>query len=329
MTAALFGARSERFEGLRPVDSRRDMLAIAELLDAAFSGQLDAAGLRMVSSMRAAGRAGWLGWIFGRLFLPPAAYPKGFVWEKDGQVVGNASLLAVDGHPRRWVLANVAVHPDHQRLGIGRTLVEACIDWAWSVGCRKLLLQVESDNRGAQILYAALGFRPIATRTSWLRPAGLPRPDPPHHPQVRTRRTGDWRAQWELARRLHPEGLLWPYPLAPGLFNPASVGNLLRFAPERHWMWHEEGRLAASLIARLNLDRPGWRLILLAEPDARGLVERPLLTTALAELRPGRTRYSLELPAGMAEDTLQALSFHTEHTLTWMELELDAVARGN
>ena len=79
MTAAaarLAGGRS----GMRPVDARRDLAGLADVIDAAFADHLDSAGRQMTSDMRRYGRLGWFGWLAGRFFLPPAAFPYGYVW---------------------------------------------------------------------------------------------------------------------------------------------------------------------------------------------------------------------------------------------------------
>jgi hypothetical protein len=78
MTAAMLQRAAAH--GLRRVDPRRDMAGLADLIQVAFAERLDDPGRRMVAAMRAFGRWGWLGWAVGFLFLPPAAYPEGFVW---------------------------------------------------------------------------------------------------------------------------------------------------------------------------------------------------------------------------------------------------------
>src|SRR5512134_3714944 len=98
-------------DGMRLVDPRRDLSGLADVIESAFADSLDLAGRRMADEMRRYGRLGWLGWLLGRFLLPPAAYPKGYVWIEDGHLVGNASLMPVQGAADRWVLANVAVYP--------------------------------------------------------------------------------------------------------------------------------------------------------------------------------------------------------------------------
>jgi len=121
--------------------------------------------------MRAYGRAGVVGYWLGRIFLPPAAFPLGYVWEQDGAVVGSASLLRVDGFPERWVLANVAVEAEYRRQGIARELTKASVDLAKQRKAKELFLQVDSSNQGPQILYASMGFHPLVTRSNWVRSA--------------------------------------------------------------------------------------------------------------------------------------------------------------
>jgi hypothetical protein len=80
--------------------------------------------------------------------------------------------------------------------------------------------------------------------------------------------------------------------------------------------------LVASLTACWGWDRASWRLILLAEPGARGRVEGPLLAHAYAERNLGRRPATLEYPAGIAEKELGELGFRPKRTLTWMQAAL-------
>src|SRR4030066_344069 len=98
---------------------------------------------------------------------PARSAARGYVGGEAGRIVGNASLLPVAGHAERWVLANVVVHPDFRRRGVGRELVEACLGLARSRGIGALMLQVKVDNPEAESLYLRLGFRALARRTTW------------------------------------------------------------------------------------------------------------------------------------------------------------------
>src|SRR3972149_2177395 len=90
-----------RHGGRCPVGVTRALLPLADLLELVFGPDLDSAGRQLVRDMRALGRFGWLGGVLSRLILPPAAAPRGYVWEEAGRIVGNASLLPVAGHAER------------------------------------------------------------------------------------------------------------------------------------------------------------------------------------------------------------------------------------
>jgi RimJ/RimL family protein N-acetyltransferase len=81
------------------------------------------------------------------------------VAERDGKVVGGANFLR-----GKWVKSahtaslGVALRPEHRGLGIGQALVEAGLEWARSVGVRKLKLGVFATNTRAIALYRRLGF---------------------------------------------------------------------------------------------------------------------------------------------------------------------------
>jgi ribosomal protein S18 acetylase RimI-like enzyme len=57
-----------------------------------------------------------------------------------------------------WQINGVAVDPSYQRLGLGRTLMEAAIDEITSRGAQRITLRVLSTNLTAQRLYERCGF---------------------------------------------------------------------------------------------------------------------------------------------------------------------------
>ncbi|GAA3001462.1 GNAT family N-acetyltransferase [Kitasatospora albolonga] len=67
-----------------------------------------------------------------------------------------------DGGRHAFVL-DTAVHPDHQRLGIGKRLVDAVAEEAFRAGCDWVHVDYEPENAG--FYEGACGFRPT--------PAGL------------------------------------------------------------------------------------------------------------------------------------------------------------
>ena len=83
------------------------------------------------------------------------------VAETDGVIAGYAALgqsIPLASHSHVLEIRGLAVHPARQRCGVGRGLVEACIEQARSRGARKLSLRVLGGNVAARRLYESCGF---------------------------------------------------------------------------------------------------------------------------------------------------------------------------
>jgi len=323
LTAAVAAGKPFVNRGLRPIEPRRDMAALAGLIEQAFSERLDAAGRRMILGMKMFARAGSLGWFLGRWFLPPAAYPQGYVWVEDGEVVGNASLLPVSGFQQRWVMANVVVKPEYQRQGIARKLVMASIDYACCSGGKRIMLQVDRDNQGARTLYESLEFTTLSTRTTWLRKGNGEWPHDDTQGQVRPRTNSEWRGHWALAKRLHPEGLLWPFPPVASIFRPSGLENLFGLGKPKHWVWPDAGRLAGAVSIRPELERRLLRLMMVVEPELREKIEIGLLCEAMQESAALADNFILDYPSDVAREKIEALGFKAIRELTWMGMKLE------
>ncbi len=74
----------------------------------------------------------------------------------DGDAVTGAVMVGFDGH-RGWVYY-LAVSPDRQRKGLGRTLMSAAEDWLFGLNAPKIQLMVRNDNAEAQSFYKTLGY---------------------------------------------------------------------------------------------------------------------------------------------------------------------------
>lgn len=83
------------------------------------------------------------------------------VAEAGGRVVGYVSLhqpMTMPSHEHVLELSSLGVHPDAQRGGVGRALVEAAVAAAAVRGARKVSLHVLGHNAGARRLYEGCGF---------------------------------------------------------------------------------------------------------------------------------------------------------------------------
>jgi GNAT superfamily N-acetyltransferase len=133
--------------------ARRDEVALLSAIELAaaqlFAGTdlgLDDASLEdtaPVESLAAAQRAGML-WVA----IAPSGEPVGFAY---GRMLG--------GEP---YLAELDVHPNHGRRGLGTKLVRALIEWARAHGAAGVTLSTFRDVAWNGPFYARMGFRALA-----------------------------------------------------------------------------------------------------------------------------------------------------------------------
>jgi ribosomal protein S18 acetylase RimI-like enzyme len=70
--------------------------------------------------------------------------------------LGRATPLAASDHV--LMINGIAVDPAHQRLGVGRALIDAAVAEARARGARRLTLRVLAHNEAARRLYDSAGF---------------------------------------------------------------------------------------------------------------------------------------------------------------------------
>lgn len=98
--------------------------------------------------------------IFGRF----SEYPnyRLFVAEYQSRVVGTFALLVMDnlghlGSPSS-VVEDVAVQPEYQGKGIGRSMLQYAIEESRRAGCYKMTLSANLRREAAHKFYESLGF---------------------------------------------------------------------------------------------------------------------------------------------------------------------------
>ena len=165
-------------EGVRQIDVRRDLRAIAELIGDAFANELDASGQASLRELRSLSRLGPLLY----LMVPPngelGGFLRGFVWEADGEIVGNITIQQADYGGSRWMIANVAVRQDYRNRGIAGALMQAALTRIKELGGEWVVLQVDENNEIARRIYQRLDFNDVITSTSLRNPQVLPIPIP-------------------------------------------------------------------------------------------------------------------------------------------------------
>lgn len=89
-----------------------------------------------------------------------AAY---FVVEKEGRVMGGGGIAPLDGGDARTCeLRKMYFLPEARGLGLGRRLLERCLETARAMGYRRCYLETLTGMDAAQALYVKLGFTQIA-----------------------------------------------------------------------------------------------------------------------------------------------------------------------
>jgi ribosomal protein S18 acetylase RimI-like enzyme len=304
---------------LRPLNVLRDLSAVADLIELCFSPTMDNEGQRYLSDMRRASHDdSFLRWA-SRMTESASVPLMGYVWEQDGRIIGNASLISFRKTGKRiYLVANVATHPEHRRRGIGRALTERVMQQARDKKASAIWLHVRDDNPGAIKLYEDLGFHEIARRTSWQAEPDPRLPYPQSDIRIEPRHSRFWSLQLDWLRRLYPDALSWYQSwnfnaLRPGLWNWAYL--LFVDFNIKQWAAVRNDKLLATLTWMPQAGR-GDSLY-----PARGTGSDPEALTALL-IHARRTisyhHLSMEYPADEAVEAIEAAGFKARRTLLWM-----------
>ncbi len=117
-------------------------------------------------------------------------------------------------------MGNVAVLPDYRGHGIGRQLMQTCIERARDEGGEWVALQVRTDNAPARHLYLSLGFQQTGTEALLRRKANMPVPNGNelNGAWVRKPRSNEDAVLFSLAQSVTPSGMKWAEPLRESEF---------------------------------------------------------------------------------------------------------------
>ncbi len=248
--------------------------------------------------------------------------PGGYVWEENGDVVGNVSLIRIRYRQRSiGLIANVAVHPSFRRRGIGRALVESAIQEALSRGAGEIWLQVREDNEGAISLYEKLGFIIRAKRRIWYTLTTL---DVPSGSAYTIRPTP--RAFWPQVKRwlehLHPEELGWYHQWEWELARPGWEMRLWRALlgiPAAQWTSFYQGQPQATILWYPSpREENGLWMAYGRETSPQTVL--PLLWRVRQAFYHRHRMLYLEHPHSELEEILRAAGFSILRTLLWMRL---------
>ena len=316
-------------EGLRQIDVRRDLRAIADLVGEAFAGELDAGGRASLRELQSLARLGPLLYLMVPASGELGGFLRGFVWEADGEVVGNVTIQQADEFGSRWMIANVAVRPNYRGRGIASELMQAALARIEEWGGEWVLLQVDDKNEIASGLYRRLGFEAVVT-ARYLRcfeAKGIPDSDLPDGVSLERLYDQDWDAMKHLLHRAVPTSARWLHPTRrTGYRRNSDAKLILRWGhliglSQRERLGVYNG---SDLIGALDVwSRPygEHEIDILMHPEAPEEWTAPLLYHGLRRLQryPHQpitaTLYDYQPQAAA---TLQSLGFRTTRVLTTM-----------
>lgn len=330
---------------LRRLDVRRDLASVADLIQHAFADELDQSGFNALREMRALGRIGPFTSLFNYFSPNFRDMFDGFVWETNGQIVGNITVQRFDTYGQRWTIANVAVAPPFRGQGIARRLVNMALEYIRERGGDWAILQVRRNNDIARGLYERLGFETLGGVSQYRLERSTSAPSNDELPTMETvaplrpMSAQEWYATYELAVAATPNLMQWWRPLRADHFQiyaeqrlseaflrlaghsrvmrlifPASVGS-------RHL--HAFMTLHAALGTAFGQSEHGLQLYV--HPDVSGQYEYPLLRHALTmldTLPPLPVHVAIQAAHTATADALLRLGFSEERTLLTMRKRL-------
>ncbi len=314
---------SQAKRGPRPINPSKDIPQVIRLLEMTFGSSLDKNGQTTFAGTQANQPAFlWrLNPIANRLAL-------GYVWEEEGQIIGNVTLLTTKT-TGRYLVVNVAVHPDYRRQGIARNLMKYVKERVYQKKGKQILLQVEKENEAALQLYKNLNYTALDSMTSWYN--AIPRirvieADEPAF--VRKMKRQEWQAAFRLNQiSLHPD-LNWPELPKADMYQRGVLRSMNDFINGRRsetWVTTNGNKQLTGLSNIFSeWGRIHWASIRV-HPMWRGQLERPLMAHLTQQLK-YYPRRNVRIDHPDADELMTTLlkeaNFQPRRTLTHMRLDL-------
>ncbi len=319
---------SEFHNHIRSIDLSRDLDQVADLIEQSFPIHLDPDGQTYIREMRKAARDmrifGWL----NSLTEIGDRKSAGFVWEQDGQIVGNLSLVPfVQGQNPIYLIANVAVAVNYRKRGIARMLTQHALKYLRGRGGGEVWLQVRDDNPPAISLYRSVGFSDQAVRTTWrIRPGDLKPPRKKHGRSMTVSRKihRDWKRHQDWLGTAYPHELRWNFPVNFKRFEPGCLQGLTNHfdgVRMKHWGIDRNGALLGMITWQKSNSYADNLWLAIDESVESDIL--PFALRAVINRVSQRHPLSVDYPAGRFAAQFADLGFEKFRTLIWMRLRLN------
>jgi ribosomal protein S18 acetylase RimI-like enzyme len=309
---------------IRRLEVPADLHSVADLIDLCFAGTMDEDGLDYLRHIReSASNPGLIRWVpaAGELISFPL---HGFVWVEENVVVGNLSLIPFYWqHHWRFLIANVAVHPDYRNRGIGRELTKKAVEHSRTLGHHNVWLHVREGNLPAIRLYESLGFVERCRRATWQNNAPLKVSGTSQNLHVSGRKGSDWADQKKSLSVAYPEEVAWNLNFKVDRFRPGFFSELLNFLNDREtkqWVIRISQQVMGTAIWEPTRQFADNIWLGVPASDQERVIET-LLKAIVSSLR-GKRPLAVNYPADLAESGFRNAGFHLLHNLLWMEKNL-------
>lgn len=307
---------------IRRYEPLSDRLAVVSLVERAFELQHDPDGQAMLQQMRndthKQTRNALLNLMTGGT--------EGFVWEVDGKLVGNITLIPFQsGFKPITLVANVAVEKEWQGRGIATELTRHALRVARQRPMGEVWLQVRSENKRAIRMYESLGFKKFSALSQWRMSA---RKEEHYSPQkygglLFRRRISDWPVQAEWLEAAYPKLTRWYANFDFDLLKPYAWINPLNWvdlmALNTYCLRSKEGMVAAlSCHSSPRYRNRLWLAVDRPSPDDEKV---KVLLGAFLENEWDGMELSMEYPLGWASEAIARAGFVHRRNLDWMRFK--------
>jgi len=311
---------------LKVFDPAIDAEQVIRLIEESFQLQNDPESRLVIEQMRrAVDRQNLLGILNAEEVRQP-----GYVWLIDGQIVGNINIISfLDNLRHIALIANVAVKPEFQHLGIAKALTKQALRYCEQTRASEVWLQVSQENVAAHKLYLGLGFEIVRPVNNWLiekKPSAFvpSTNDMPSETKIGSRMFWDYPKQKVWLEETYPVNTRWYASVDFAQFPPLSWLNPFTWDSAsrlNHFILRKQGELLGVLSWQRGLQKSDYLWLAIPENEKEAETIAALMGYFLQNEWEGKT-LRLEYPGGRAEDSLATAGFKLNRRLQWMKLKL-------